>query len=72
MGSIVQQKLKKEKDKQIIEGPFTSDPLQNMVYSHLGLVPKQEPGECRLVGLTNFYRPLIFGCFIGVLLITWT
>ena len=41
--------LNKEKAKHRIAGPFVSDPFPNMVYSPLGLVPKKEQGEFRLI-----------------------
>ena len=41
---------------QIIAGPFTPDPLQNMVHSPLGLVLKKEPGEFRLLHDLSFPR----------------
>lgn len=51
---IVQQKLKKEKDKHRIAGPFACDPLPNMVYSPLGLIPKKAQGEFRLIHDLSF------------------
>ena len=50
---IVQQKLNKEKAHRIA-GPFVSDPFPNMVYSPLGLVPKKEQGEFRLIHELSF------------------
>ena len=51
---IVQQKLNKEKVKHRIAGPFVSDPFPNMVYSPLGLVPKREQWEFRLIHDLSF------------------
>ena len=51
---IVQRKLSKEKAKHRIAGPFTSNPFPNMVYSTLGLVPKKESGEFRLIHDLSF------------------
>ena len=50
---IVQQKLNKEKAHRIA-GPFVSDLFPNMVYSPLGLVPKKEQGEFRLIHELSF------------------
>ena len=54
---IVQRKLNKEKAKHRIAGPFTSDPFPNMVYSPLGLVPKEESSEFRLIHDMSFPKP---------------
>ena len=51
---IVQRKMSKEKAKHRFEGPFSSDPFPNMVYSPLGLVPKKESGEFRLIHDLSF------------------
>ena len=50
----MQRKLGKEKAKHRIARPFSSDPFTNMVYSPLGLVPKKESGECRLIHDMSF------------------
>lgn len=42
-------KLKKEMSKLRISGPFDTPPFQNFVCSPLGLVPKKEPGQFRLI-----------------------
>ena len=47
--SIVQTKLDKEKALGRIAGPYQNPPLYNMVFSLLGLVPKKEPGDFRLI-----------------------
>ena len=41
--------LDKEKSLGRVAGPFQSPPLSNMVFSPLGLVPKKEPGDFRLI-----------------------
>ena len=46
---IVTNKLKKERDLGRISGPFTSPPLDDMVFSPLGLQPKKIPGEFRVI-----------------------
>ena len=52
----VQRKLSKEKAKHRIAGPFSSDLFPNMLYSPLGLVPKKESGEFRLIRDLSFPR----------------
>ena len=47
--SFVQTKLDKEKSLGRVAGPFPNPPLSNMVFSPLGLVPKKEPGDFRLI-----------------------
>ena len=44
----------KEKAKQRFAGPFASDPFPNMVFSPLGLIPKKEHGEFRLIHDISF------------------
>ena len=46
---VVKLKLEKEKSLDRISGPFTEHPLNNMVYSPLGLQPKKLPGEFRVI-----------------------
>ena len=47
--SFVQTKLDKEKSLGRVAGPFQNPPLSNMVFSPLGLVPKKEPEDFRLI-----------------------
>ena len=47
--NIVREKLRKELNLGRIAGPFTTRPLQNLQCSPLGLVPKKQPGEFRLI-----------------------
>ena len=46
---VVQLKLDKEKSLGRIAGPFNHHPLNDMVYSPLGLQPKKLPGEFRVI-----------------------
>ena len=46
---IVQSKLRKECEAGRIVGPFLSPPFQNFVCSPLGIVPKKDPSEFRLI-----------------------
>ena len=46
---IVLAKLLKEREKGRIAGPFYEKPLPNLQCSPLGLVPKKQPGEYRLI-----------------------
>ena len=46
---IVLSKLLKEREKGRIAGPFYEKPLPNLQCSPLGLVPKKQPGEYRLI-----------------------
>ena len=47
--SFVQTKLDKEKALGRIADPYQNPPLSNMVFSPLGVVPKNEPGDFRLI-----------------------
>jgi hypothetical protein len=47
--SAVNLKLKKEMSKLRISGPFDTSPVQNFAWFPLGLVPKKEPGQFRLI-----------------------
>ena len=47
--SIAQQKIDKEVALGRVAGPFTSRPLVNLRVNPLGLVPKQTPGEYRMI-----------------------
>ena len=47
--SFVQTKLDKEKALGSIAGPYKNPLLSSMVFSPLGLVPKKEPGDFRLI-----------------------
>ena len=48
-GSIVTAKLDKEVQKGRVRGPFDKPPFDNFVCSPLGLVPKKESGQFRLI-----------------------
>ena len=47
-------KIRAELDKGRIAGPFSQPPLPNFVTSPLGLVPKREPGQFRLIHDLSF------------------
>ena len=47
-------KLQQELDAGRIAGPFNSTPLPNFVIPHLGLIPKKEAGEFRLIHDLSF------------------
>jgi hypothetical protein len=47
--TIVQQKIEKEIDLGRVEGPFKNSPFINFCVSPIGLVPKKQPGEFRLI-----------------------
>ena len=47
-------KLQQELDAGRIAGPFNSTPLPKFVISHLGLIPKKEAGEFRLIHDLSF------------------
>lgn len=49
MPDIVRQKIKSEVEAGRVAGPFDNRPLPNMRISPLGLVPKHEPGQYRLI-----------------------
>ena len=46
---IVSKKLQKEIDAHKIAGPFVSPPFDNLQISPIGIVPKKEPGQFRLI-----------------------
>lgn len=46
---IAQQKIQKEIDAGRVAGPFTVKPFKNMQISPIGIVPKKNPGEYRLI-----------------------
>lgn len=46
---IVDEKIKKEMDKGRVKGPFDSHPFENFICSPIGLVPKKELGQFRLI-----------------------
>ena len=46
---IVQQKLDKEVSEGRMAGPFVDWPVQELIISLVGLVPKKEPGQFRLI-----------------------
>jgi hypothetical protein len=52
----VKQTIQKEVDLGRMAGPFVSPPLKNFVTSPLGLVPKKEPGQFRLIHDLSFPR----------------
>ena len=47
--SIVQEKIQKEIQSGRVEGPFSDPPFNAFRVSPLGLVPKKEPGEYRMI-----------------------
>jgi hypothetical protein len=47
--SIVAKKLEKELALNRIAGPFNVPPIKNLIVSPLGLVPKKEPGQFRVI-----------------------
>ena len=51
---IVQKKLDAELQKGRISGPYDQPPLENMIFSPLGLVPKKKPGEFRIIHDLSF------------------
>ena len=51
---VVKKKLDTEILKGRISGPFDAPPLQNMIFSPLGLVPKKAPGEYRVIHDLSF------------------
>lgn len=51
---ITQDKLDLEIQKGRISGPYEEPPLQNMIFSPLGLVPKKKPGEYRIIHDLSF------------------
>ena len=52
--SIIQSKLNAELEKGRISGPYKKPPLENMIFSPLGLVPKKTPNEFRLIHDLSF------------------
>ncbi|KAJ1088356.1 hypothetical protein NDU88_001513 [Pleurodeles waltl] len=46
---LVRLKLEKEVDEGRMEGPFSDWPLENLIVSPIGVVPKKEPGQYRLI-----------------------
>ena len=52
--SVVQDKLDKELRLGRIAGPFVDPPFENFIVSPLGLVPKKNPGEFRLIHDLSF------------------
>ncbi|KAJ1145794.1 hypothetical protein NDU88_012078 [Pleurodeles waltl] len=46
---LVRLKLGKEVDEGRMEGPFSDWPLPNLIVSPIGVVPKKEPGQYRLI-----------------------
>ncbi|XP_053544942.1 uncharacterized protein LOC128635859 [Bombina bombina] len=46
---VLQEKIDKEVRLGRMAGPFLSPPLENLVVSPLGIVPKREPGKFRLI-----------------------
>ena len=51
---IVKEKLRKEINLGRVVGPFTTRPLPNLQCSPLGLIPKKQPGEFRLIHHLSF------------------
>ena len=51
---IVKQKIQAEIDAGRVAGPFDSQPIPTLRVSPLGLVPKREPGEYRLIHHLSF------------------
>ena len=54
--SIVDKKLAKEASLGRISGPYSYPPLDNMVFSPLGLQPKKIPGEFRVIHHLSYPR----------------
>ncbi|XP_053392697.1 uncharacterized protein LOC128555162 isoform X1 [Mercenaria mercenaria] len=54
--SVVAAKLSKELEANRIAGPFTEIPLENFRVSPIGVVPKKEPGEFRMIHHLSYPR----------------
>ena len=46
---IIRKQLKKEVEAGRVAGPFAQRPFQNLIVSPIGLVPKKNPGEYRMI-----------------------
>lgn len=53
---VVSAKLAKEVELGRMAGPFASSPLDNLVVSLLGVVPKKEPNKFRLIHHLSYPR----------------
>ncbi|XP_068110929.1 toll-like receptor 7 [Hyperolius riggenbachi] len=51
---VVSSKLAKEREAGRVAGPFTDCPLDGLIVSPLGVVPKKEPGSFRLIHHLSF------------------
>jgi len=51
---ILEQKIKNEINEGRVAGPFKTKPFKNLIISPLGLVPKQQAGEFRLIHHLSF------------------